>query len=145
MFSFFFPHRFALDVLLNYFTYTDLSPLKKTFINVAKPLATSVGFSQNSNWESAVSAAFKNVPVDRIEEVKPLFDKVLTDIWTGGAKSLDMDRLATISKSAAKRLFSYKRRYIFRFGKLIYHSQKICQMAQSLEFFQTFNIVYTLI
>ena len=118
MFSFFFPHRFALDVLLNYFTYTDLSPLKKTFINVAKPLATSVGFSQNSNWESAVSAAFKNVPVDRIEEVKPLFDKVLTDIWTGGAKSLDMDRLATISKSAAKRLFSYKRRYIFRFGKL---------------------------
>ena len=105
MFSFFSYHRFALDVLLNYFTYTDLSPLKKTFINVAKPLATSVGFSQNSNWESAVSAAFKNVPVDRIEEVKPLFDKVLTDIWTGGAKSLDMDRLATISKSAAKRLF----------------------------------------
>ena len=78
--------------------------MKKIFINVAKPLATSVGFSQNSNWETAVSAAFENVPVDQIEEVKPLFDKVLTDIWTGGAKSLDMDRLATISKSAAERL-----------------------------------------
>ena len=90
--------RFAIDVLLNYFTYTDLSPMKKTFVNVKEPLATGVGLSQNSNWEQAISAAFKNVPVDRIEEVKPTFDKVLSQIWKGGAKSLDMGRIHTISK-----------------------------------------------
>ena len=88
-----------MDVMLNYLTYTDLSPIKKTFINVKEPLATSVGLSQNSNWEQAVTAAFKNVPTDRVEEVKPTFDKVLADIWDGGVKSLDMQRIRTISES----------------------------------------------
>ena len=87
-----------MDVLLNYLTYTDLSPIKKTFINVKEPLATSVGLSMNSNWEQAVTAAFKNVPTDRIDEVKPRFDKVIADIWAGRVKSLDMGRIRTISK-----------------------------------------------
>ena len=88
-----------MDVLLNYLTYTDLSPIKKTFINVKEPLATSVGLSMNSNWEQAVTAAFKNVPTDRIDEVKPRFDKVIADIWAGRVKSLDMGRIRTISKN----------------------------------------------
>lgn len=88
----------AMTILTNYLTSTSVAPLTKTFVDIEEPLATNIDMDYYANWEPAITADFLNVPVRRMDEIEPLFKKVIKEIIDKGADGFNIKRIHTIRK-----------------------------------------------
>ena len=91
-------NRTALAVMAAYLTGTDVSPMKKSFVNIPKPLATSVSIGPNSKLEPALSMAFGNVPVEKIDEIEPKFKQVIQQLVDDGPEKFEIKTIHLICK-----------------------------------------------
>lgn len=85
----------ACSVLLKYLTDTSVSPLPKEFVDVPDPFASKVWYSMIENSESLLLLNFDNVPIEKLDKVKPKLDSVLSSILNS-EKPIDMKRLSTV-------------------------------------------------
>lgn len=85
---------FDLSILSTYLTSTSASPFTKAFVDIPKPMATSIDFDTYMNWEPCVVADFYNVPVEFIEKIEDKYNEVVQNIIDTG--DIDMERMATI-------------------------------------------------
>ena len=85
----------ALSILGSYLSSTSISPLKKTFVDIAEPLATDVDIDILMNAETAVTVDFENVPINKMDSIEVLFKSTLEAVHQEG---LNMDRLETIMR-----------------------------------------------
>ena len=83
----------ALSILGSYLSSTSISPLKKTFVEIAEPLATDVDIDILMNAEAAITVDFENVPVDKIDVIEGKFKETLESVHQDG---LNMERIETI-------------------------------------------------
>lgn len=83
-----------LSVLHTYLTSTSASPFTKAFVDIPKPLATSIDYDIYMNWEPSVVADFYNVPVETIEQIEDKYNEVIQNILDTG--DIDMERMHTI-------------------------------------------------
>lgn len=83
----------ALLVMLDYLTETSGAPLQKLFVEAADPICGAVKTSFADNRETFFHFAFENVAKGKLQMVKGMLIKALTDI-SAGATPLDMDRMA---------------------------------------------------
>lgn len=81
----------ACSVLLRYLTNTSISPLQQEFVEIEDPLASGVSYSMMENTESLLYVEFENVPVSKMDEIKP---KLLAQL--ANLSKLDMTRMKTI-------------------------------------------------
>ncbi|GMS90043.1 hypothetical protein PENTCL1PPCAC_12218, partial [Pristionchus entomophagus] len=88
----------ALDILFNYFTDTAVSPFHKNFIDIPDPLASHASFHLSEQTTSCISLAFGGVPVERIDEVLPVLDKVLKAHQD--ATAFDAERMGFVCQQA---------------------------------------------
>ena len=83
-----------LSILHSYLTSTSASPFTKSFVDIPKPLCTSVYFDIYLNWEPSVVADFYNVPVEFMEEIDGKYNEVVQNIIDN--KDINMERMHTI-------------------------------------------------
>lgn len=87
---------FAFGILSTYLTSTAVSPLKKRFVEIDEPLATSVYLYVVENWEPAIVAGLSQVPVDKMEGIEEQFQDAIQDILDDGSEKFDVERIGTI-------------------------------------------------
>lgn len=85
----------ACSVLLRYLTNTSISPLQQEFVEIDDPLASGVSYSMMENAESLLYVEFENVPVAKLEEIKPRLMQQLARLGQGNG-TVDMTRVKTI-------------------------------------------------
>lgn len=83
------------SVLLRYLTNTSISPLQQEFVEVEDPWASGVSYSLTENQESLLFIEFENVPVGKIEEIKPKLMRLLNRLGKS-EEQFDMTRIHTI-------------------------------------------------
>lgn len=85
----------ACSVLLRYLTNTSISPLQRDFVEVDDPLASTVSYSLTENMESLLYIEFENVPIDKLDDIKPKLMRLLARM-AKGLEKFDMTRIKTI-------------------------------------------------
>ncbi|XP_035211557.1 uncharacterized protein C05D11.1-like [Stegodyphus dumicola] len=87
----------CVDLLMDYFTDTSVSPLNRDFVEIEDPLCNQVDFTVVQNAVSCIYLHFSNVPVNRLKELKEkLFG--LFQNFADGKEEFDMDRMRTLIK-----------------------------------------------
>ncbi|CAG0916251.1 unnamed protein product [Notodromas monacha] len=82
-----------LDIILDYMIDTAISPMRKMFVEIPEPLASSVSHYIMDNQVTAVFFTFENVPADKLGVIKEKFWAVLKGLTEA---TLDMNRVQTI-------------------------------------------------
>merc|ERR1719323_2387970 len=77
-------------------TSTAISPLKKRFVEIDEPLATSVYLYTIENWEPAIVAGFSQVPVEKMDIIEDEFQAAIQEILEAGPEEFDLERIGTI-------------------------------------------------
>ncbi len=88
----------GLKLLGSYLTSTSLAPLMKDLVEIPNPLATDVDFDFQLFSDPTMDVLFKNVPVDRLDQVEKAFRESLDKLTVD---NFDMDRMRTLSTSMA--------------------------------------------
>ena len=83
----------AYKLIMKYLTNTQVSPFEVAFVKTNDPLATSVSSDTIKFRKAALLIKFKNVPVDRLDEVIPKMDQLLQDIVDAGPDEFDLERI----------------------------------------------------
>lgn len=99
----------ALDILTTYLTDTEVAPLNKRFVEIAKPLCTGIGFySSDRAGASEFTCHISGVPAAELEKMSGEVRKALAEIANGTAKEgpLDLDRMHTVIKRDRRQLLA---------------------------------------
>ena len=83
-----------MTILHSYLTSTSASPFTKAFVDIPKPMATSIDYDVYMNWEPSVIADFYNVPIEFIDQIEDKYNEVIRKILNTG--DIDMERMHTI-------------------------------------------------
>lgn len=85
----------ACSVLLRYLTNTSISPLQRDFVEVDDPLASTISYALTENMESLLYIEFENVPIGKLDDIKPKLMGQLARM-AKGSETFDMTRIKTI-------------------------------------------------
>jgi Zn-dependent M16 (insulinase) family peptidase len=70
--------------------------LKKRFVEIDEPLATSVYMYSVENWEPAIVVGFSQVPVKKMDQIEEEFQDAIHEILDAGPDKFDVERIGTI-------------------------------------------------
>lgn len=85
----------ALLVMQDYLTDTPVAPLQKLFVETADPICSVVKTSFTDNRETFFHFAFENVAKGKLQMIKGMLIRALTDI-SAGTTPLDVDRMGVM-------------------------------------------------
>lgn len=87
----------ALKILLEYLTYTAISPLQRDFVELEEPYCSMVKHSLIENTETVIYLHFQSVPKDKLSEIIPRLKQTLEKIASKEEK-IDISRMRTVIK-----------------------------------------------
>jgi len=99
----------ALDILTTYLTDTEVAPLNKRFVEIAKPLCTAIGFySSDRASASEITCHISGVPAAMLEKMTSELKSALREIAQGTAKEgpLDMKRMQSVIERDRRQLLA---------------------------------------
>lgn len=99
----------ALDILTTYLTDTEVAPLNKRFVEIAKPLCTAIGFySSDRASASEITCHISGVPAAMLEKMTSELKSALREIAQGTAKegALDMKRMQSVIERDRRQLLA---------------------------------------
>ncbi|KAK7023550.1 hypothetical protein SK128_010061 [Halocaridina rubra] len=89
----------SMDVLMDYLTYSSISPLPSLFVEVDDPLASDVYYSWSEAAECVFYFEFSGVPLTKVDLIKPLLMKTLNQLVSGSTQ-IDMKIMKDILANA---------------------------------------------
>ncbi|KAL3282009.1 hypothetical protein HHI36_005212 [Cryptolaemus montrouzieri] len=84
----------ATCLILKYLTSFSVSPLQKEFVEIEDPYASSVTYNLYENSETCIYLTFEDVPVSKLELIKPKLYSILNSIVEN--ENIDMQRMESI-------------------------------------------------
>ncbi|KAK9870443.1 hypothetical protein WA026_008009 [Henosepilachna vigintioctopunctata] len=84
----------ATSLLLKYLSEFSVSPLQKEFVEIPDPFASKVTYNLYENSETCVYLILEDVPVPKLEQIKPKLTAILNDIVLN--ENIDMQRMESI-------------------------------------------------
>ena len=96
-----------LSLVWDYLTDSAASPLQLAFVENDEPLCADLGPAHDMFTEGYHQLWFQEVEVDKMEEVLPLFYKVIArqaGVIDGGESSFDLTRMRTVIRRTRRRL-----------------------------------------
>lgn len=95
----------ACTIVFKYLTDVSVSPLQQAFVEIPDPYCSRVGYSMCENSTSCVYLHFENVPMGKLQAVKPKLDEVLKKIVDDNDVDMEMMK-TTINKFKLESLSS---------------------------------------
>ncbi|XP_054720900.1 uncharacterized protein C05D11.1-like [Uloborus diversus] len=96
----------SIQVLMDYFTDTSVSPLNREFVEIEDHLCNQVDYTVIENQVSCIYLHFSNVPVKKLPEVKEKLFSVFENV-ANGTEALDMERMRTVIKKKKLYILSH--------------------------------------
>lgn len=87
----------ALKILLEYLTYTAISPLQRDFVELEEPYCSMVKHSIIENAETVIYLHFQSVPKDKLSDIIPRLKQTLEKI-ASKEEIIDISRMRTVIK-----------------------------------------------
>lgn len=85
----------ALLVLMEYLTYTSVSPMQRDFVELEEPYANDISYSIIENSESCFYFHFDNVPLGKLQEISPRLLTLFENL-SQKKEMIDMKRMKSI-------------------------------------------------
>ncbi|KAK4688517.1 presequence protease, partial [Tremellales sp. Uapishka_1] len=95
----------ALDILATYLTSSATAPIQKEFIEIPKPLATSIGFySEDRVNKNEYTCYISDVPAKHLMEIGPLLKAKLQKIVD--QEGIDMERMGLVLRRDKRKMLN---------------------------------------